>query len=68
MSKVMIEEHAGRRATQAAPITPALGPESSVRTGCWAAAATEMMPPFDWLMYGAPGMPSRPTSSPKRWR
>ena len=33
MSKVMIAD-ARRRATQAAPITPALGPESSVRTGC----------------------------------
>ena len=35
--------------THAAPITPALGPDSTVRTGWSAAAATEMIPPLDWL-------------------
>ena len=50
MSNVMIESIPAAALTHAAPITPALGPDSSVRTGCSAAAATEMMPPFDWLM------------------
>ena len=50
MSKVMIDSMPAARLSQAAPITPALGPDSRVRTGACAAAATEMMPPFDWLM------------------
>src|SRR5688572_7790930 len=66
MSKVISDDTPADRAIHAAPITPALGPDSSVRTGCSAAAAIEMIPPFDWLMYGAPGTPSARTSSPKR--
>ena len=68
MSNVMMEPMPAAALTQAAPMTPALGPESSVRTGCSAAAATEMIPPFDWLTYGGCWTPRRATSSAKRWR
>jgi hypothetical protein len=66
MSKVMIDSNPAAPATQAAPITPALGPESSVRTGTSRAAATEMIPPLDWLMWGDTVTPRRRTSSAKR--
>ena len=31
-------------------MTPALGPDSTVRTGARAASSIEMVPPLDWLM------------------
>jgi hypothetical protein len=61
MSKVAIASKPAWAAIHAAPATPALGPESAVRTGTRAASSTDIVPPLDWLMYGAAGMPSAST-------
>jgi hypothetical protein len=41
------DESARCRASHTAPITPALGPDSTVRTGARTASSIEMVPPFD---------------------
>ncbi len=50
MSKVTSEDSPRCRPSQTAPITPALGPDSTVRTGARTASSREMVPPLDWLM------------------
>ncbi len=66
MSKVISRSKPAALPTNAAPITPAAGPESSVSTGRRPASAAGMMPPFDLVDSTGARMPrSRiPASSP----
>src|ERR1700722_7379435 len=50
MSNAMRSDRPRRSPSHAAPVTPAAGPDSVVRTGCTTAASTLMMPPFDWVL------------------
>ena len=55
-------------ATYAAPITPDAGPDKSVATVWRRAAATGMMPPFDFVTCGVAGTPraASAASNPSR--
>jgi hypothetical protein len=49
MSKAMMRSKPLARALPAAPTTPPAGPESTVRTGSLAAAASAAIPPLDCI-------------------
>ena len=50
MSRVMTLRRPESFAECAAPIAPAAGPDSAVRTGSARARSGDISPPLDWLM------------------
>ena len=61
MSKPMIFSYPAMRATAYAPTTPPAGPDKTVRTGSFAAACAETIPPEDCITCNRP--PANSSSS-----
>ena len=69
MSTEIVFRWPARLARMTPPITPAAGPESTVRTGLSAADPAVVVPPFDCMMWTSEDRPSAemPSSSRRRY-